>query len=238
MKFYNRYYKSGYDELITYYPRFYKDVFEMVEILKAQGRILDGLEVNIEQTYLNHFILEADAATIKTWEELLGITYTEELTLDQRKAVVIGRISGYGHIGEPEIRVLISLYTEKGVTIDFSQGIIFIQIEGEIFDEGNLLNTLLRRIPAHLALKMRVHTRRAFRYEIPVGIGGATGAAINAPPVGEDRTSVMPLPLANGSILAANNTGIPPDVYRASTGRAGGAGGIYYHTHTKSKLMG
>ena len=75
---------------------------EMVEILKAFGRISDGLEAEIEQAYLNNFILTADAETVKIWEKVLGITYKEKLTLDQRKSVVIGRISGYGHIGEPE----------------------------------------------------------------------------------------------------------------------------------------
>ena len=49
MKFYDKYYTSNYEELITYYPRFYRDVFEMVEILKAHGRIADGMEDNIEQ---------------------------------------------------------------------------------------------------------------------------------------------------------------------------------------------
>ena len=43
MKFYEKYYASNYEELITYYPRFYRDVFEMVEILKANGRITAGI---------------------------------------------------------------------------------------------------------------------------------------------------------------------------------------------------
>ena len=47
MKFYEKYYPSNYEELITYYPRYYGDVFEMVEILKAYGRIIDGIEENI-----------------------------------------------------------------------------------------------------------------------------------------------------------------------------------------------
>ena len=64
MKFYDKYYTSNYEELITYYPRFYRDVFEMVEILKAHGRIADGMEDNIEQAYLNGFIDYADEATI------------------------------------------------------------------------------------------------------------------------------------------------------------------------------
>lgn len=211
MKFYNKYFKSSYDELITYYPRFYRDVFEMVEILKAHGRISDNLELHIEQAYLNNFIMAADLETVKIWERILGITYTENLTLDQRKNVIIGRISGYGHIGEPEIRGVISHYTDNDATVDFANGIIYITIEGEIFDENNLHDTLLRRIPAHLALKLCIHTQRAFRSELRVNFGGAVGANYTATHNGEDRASTRPLNITHS--------------------------GLFYHTHTKSKLI-
>lgn len=238
MKFYEKYYKSNYEELITYYPRYYRDVYEMVEILKAFGRISDGLEAEIEQAYLNNFILTADAETVKIWEKVLGITYKEKLTLDQRKSVVIGRISGYGHIGEPEIRGIIANYTENAVAVDFARGVITIVIDGEIFDENNLLETLLRRIPAHLELDMSVRIERTFRQRIDFCYGGATGSYFNPAPVGEDRTATAPLTVGYSGLLTSSGTGIPPNTKRASTGRTEGAGGMFYHTHVKSKLIG
>lgn len=265
MRLYNRYYKGCYEELITYYPRYYRDVFEMVEILKAFGRISDGLEENIEQAYLNNFILTADAETIKVWEEILEITYGEQLTLDQRRRVVIARLMGYGHIGEPEIRAIIANYTENAVAVDFGGGVVFVTIDGEIFDEANLWKTLLKRIPAHLALNMKIHIQRTFRQRLDVHFGGAAGAhfsplpvgedrssrariyvgnsgwvemGFKPGPVGEDRTSRTGLSVAYGGFLAPEQAGHYPDAKRASTGRTSGAGGAFYHTHTKSKLMG
>lgn len=265
MKLYEKYYKSNYEELITYYPRYYRDVFEMVEILKAFGRVADGLEEDIEQAYLNNFILTADAETIKVWEGILDITYTGKLTLDQRKRVVIARIMGYGHIGEPEIRGIIANYTERAVAVDFARGIISIVIEGEIFDELNLWNTLLRRIPAHLALDVKIHIQRTFRQRVDVRFGGAAGAHFTLAPVGEDRVSRKPLYVGYGGRAEADFTtapvgedrtsrtalsvgysgllspevdGIPPGVEKSATGRTEGAGGMYCHTHTKSKLIG
>lgn len=264
MKLYEKYYKNNFEELITYYPRYYREVFEMVEILKAFGRVADGLEANIEQTYLNNFILTADAETIRVWEEILEITYTRPLTLDQRKRVVIARLAGYGHIGEPEIRGIIANYTERAVAVDFQRGVVFITIEGEVFDEMNLWDTLLRRIPAHLALNVKVHIQRSFRQRIDFHFGGATGAHFKLPPVGEDRTSRTALAVgysgrtiaefdtapvgedrtgrtnlsvAYGGLLKPGVDGLPPDPKRASTGRTEGAGGMYCHTHTKSKLI-
>lgn len=265
MRFYNRYFKSGYEELISYYPRFYRDVAEMVAILKAQGKLADGLEANIEQTYLNNFILYADEQTISAWETMLGIAYTSALTLDQRRRVVIGRISGYGHIGEPEIRALIANYTDKAVSVDFMRGILTIIIEGEVFDEANLYDTLLRRIPAHLKLNAWIHVRRTFRQQLDVCFGGAVGGIFSSSPVGEDRRSTtrvplaysgfsrsdtaaspvgedrratIPLHVAQGAVLAPTTACDPPEPHRAATGRTSGAGGLFYHTHIKSKLMG
>lgn len=237
MKFYEKYYRSNYEELITYYPRYYRNVFEMVEILKAFGRAADTLEKDIEQTYFNNFILTADTETIKVWEDILEITYKEKLTLDQRKRVVIARIMGYGHIGEPEIREIIAKYTENAVEVDFKNGVIFLTIAGNVFDETNLRKTILRRIPAHLALNMKIHIQRTFRMRLPVGYMGAVGTECRSNPVSEDRTSRAPLTVSWGGFSTSKQTGIPPSVERALTGRTEGAKGVYCRTHIKSKRI-
>lgn len=157
MKFYNRYYENGYEELISYYPRFYRDVYEMREIIKAHGRITDELENNVEQTFLNFFILTADLETVKVWERTFGITYDEALTLDQRRHVVLGKLGGYGHIGEPEIRAIVRQYTDKGESVDFRNGTVVVTLEELLFGRANLTETLRDRIPAHLALLLAIH---------------------------------------------------------------------------------
>ena len=255
MKFYERYYKGNYEEFITWYPRFYRDVFEMVEILKASGRILDGLEDKIEQVYLNNFILTADTETIGRWEELLGITYSSPLTLPQRKRVVIARLIGYGHIGEPEIRETIRNYTENAVTVDFNRGVIRIVIDGTVFDEQNLLKTLLFRIPAHLALDMKIHIRRRISQTVTVRHGGMAGAHLasgplrvrqgsftesmnTALPAGEDRMVIGSLSMGYGGRLSAADYGTPPDAERTASGHAVRSTGSFYHTHIKSKRIG
>lgn len=171
MKFYNRYYQNCYEELLTYYPDFYKNVYEMTEILKAFGRLSDGLESTVEQTYFNNFILYADSPTVKIWENIFGITYSENLTLDQRKRVVIGFLSGGRHIGEQEIKSLITNYTLSPTAVDFVNGVIKIRTDGEIFDEENLLKTLSQRIPAHLKIDMTIRIRRTLKNVI----GGRAG---------------------------------------------------------------
>ena len=40
MKFYNKVFPSSYHELITFYPRFYRDVLEMDAILRRKDGLL------------------------------------------------------------------------------------------------------------------------------------------------------------------------------------------------------
>lgn len=211
MKFYEKYFKNCYEELLTYYPDFYKNVYEMVEILKAFGSLSDDLEAAVEQTYLNNFILTADDRTIKIWETVLHITYKEKLSLEQRKRVVIGFVSGGKHIGEREIRELISTYTSNLKSIDFKNGVVKIEVDGEIFDEENLLNTLLHRIPAHLKLAMTVRVKRIIRGTLEMyGISRM-----------RMRLRASPVP-----------------VKHADTAIAESVGGTFCYTRTQSKLIG
>ncbi len=238
MKFYHKYFKNNYEELIVYYPRYYREVFEMVEILKAHGKIADNLEENIERVFLNHFILTADEKTIKIWEEdILDITYTQKLSLEQRKNVIIAMLCGHGHIGEPEIRDIIANYTQNNVAIDFEKGILSILIDGVLFDEINLYETLLRRIPAHIAFGMSIHSKREFKKELNVYYGGAIGIDNCYAPANPYIKNKMMLSIAQKGVLFSNQLIKPADIKHRSKKQSQNVGGVYYTTHIKSKLI-
>lgn len=75
------------------------------------------------------------------------------------------------------------------------------------------------------------------RRKLYVGFGGRAISEFETAPVGEDRTGRTDLSVAYGGLLKPGVDGLPPDPKRASTGRTEGAGGMYCHTHTKSKLI-
>lgn len=237
MKFYNRYYESNFHELISHYPRYYRGVFEMAEILKTQGRVLDTLEDAVEQVFLDHFILTADLATIKTWEGFLGVAYEEQPTLEQRRRAVVARLCGLGHIGEPEIRAVIANYTENGAEIDFAQGVVKVLIDGTVFDESSLLDTLLRRVPAHLGLDMSISTRRVFRHLLGIHRGGAAGTVVMPVPAGADRRGAAQVPVAHSGQVSAAVAGAPPGAKGSVRASPSGRSGAYMHSHIKAKRI-
>lgn len=211
-------------------PLFYLDVYEMREILKAQGRLADDLRDSTERIIRNNFILLADEPTVKEWENILNITYDVPMTLDQRKNVIIGHICGYAHIGEPEIREIIALYTDFSVTVAFAKGVITITIDGigSILGFSNLVETLLKRIPAHLALRFSVNIRAAKPAVLRVGGNIGLAARISVPQ-GADSFDFRNTLNFGGASEIRSSVGIPEDTRIPNTHsilHTGGTGGM------------
>lgn len=174
MRLYNKYYASGYDELITYYPKYYREVYEMVEILKANGRLLDNLEENIEKVYLNCFIDYADEETITILEKFLDIGLNRSRKLEERRRLVKSFFVGFGKVSASMLEEMIKSYTGAGVSSRFEpcddKGNNMLYLNFERGEETTLymsdINLLLgKKIPAHIAWQA------AITYPFPIGVG-------------------------------------------------------------------
>ncbi len=177
MKFYEPYYANNYEELITYYPRFYRNVFEMVEILKAYGRILDDIERNIEQTYLNGFIDYADEATISKLENFLKIGQNKNRTLEERRKLVKSYFVGSGKISASKIYRMIAVYTDSPVICklepfdDEGNNRLYIEIqsnEEETICTRDIFVLLSKKIPANLVFCLA--DRLGVEIPVPVNV--------------------------------------------------------------------
>lgn len=174
MKFYDKYYANNFEELITYYPRLYRNVFEMVEILKAYGEIADEMEANIEQTYLNCFIDYADEATIEQLEKFLSIGLSKSRTLEERRRLVKAYFVGFGRVSATMIAEMIQSYTGAQVDIrlepfdEAGNNMLYIDFQRgsePTLYMGDISLLLGKKIPAH------IQYRAAVTYHLPVGIG-------------------------------------------------------------------
>lgn len=174
MRFYNKYYANDFEELLTYYPRFYHGVYEMVEILKAQGKIADEIERNIEQVYFNCFIDYADEPTLAKLERFLDIGLNKTRTLEERRRLIKSFFVGFGKVSASLLEEMIKSYTGANVSSRFEpcddKGNNMLYIELDRGDVTTLymgdINLLLgKKIPAHIAWQA------AITYPFPVGIG-------------------------------------------------------------------
>ncbi|WP_289932614.1 putative phage tail protein [Lactobacillus delbrueckii] len=77
------------EELLEYMPEFYDGVYEMEELLKAQGKALAANDKEQEQILDNQFVVTASETGVKAFEEQLGIVPKPNATLEERKQKII-----------------------------------------------------------------------------------------------------------------------------------------------------
>lgn len=152
--------RSGYEELLAMYPTFYREVYEMQEILKAEGKLQDDLKTDIQQVFFNQFIDYADSETISVYEKIIGIEPDINKSLDERRRVVRAFLTGSGKLSASIIKSIIGSYTEGDVECDLEKvnskddfHTLVIQAErgsGSTINLSDITGLIDKKIPAHL----------------------------------------------------------------------------------------
>ena len=174
MKFYDNYWPDCYDELITYYPRFYRDVLEMDAILHAHGHLADQMQDGIEKVYLSSFIDYMDEQTVAQMVQFLHIGLNKKRTLEERRRLVKSFFVGLRKVSASMLAEMIQSYTQAAVdsvfeiSDDEGNNTLYINFErGDVATlyMSDIMMLLERKIPAH------INWRAAVAYHFPVGIG-------------------------------------------------------------------
>ena len=155
---------SVYDELITFYPDYYRRVKEMQAILHAQGALMDGLVTAIDLIIDNNFIVSAHEDMIERLESYLGIAPLSN-DLEERRQYIMSYFIGFGHISASSLKKLIRLFTQDDSWVSFSlkdnnnNYILKISIQkkhGVNPDWEALYKLIDNRIPAHISMSRNI----------------------------------------------------------------------------------
>lgn len=218
--FYNKYFTSNYDELITYYPRYYRDVFEMKAILRTHGKLVDSLEDNIEGVFFNCFIDTADEVTIGRWEQFLDITQTGKYTLEERRQLVKSFLLGSGKFSATVIKSIIKAFTDGETSVEFANSLvsIFVDVTENPVNYGAILLIIKKKIPAHLAFCFN------FTASTSINIGIESVSVAKWPLMaGEELTGIYPMismeaKISNNSVVMNTSAeGHKRDTYLTGT---------------------
>lgn len=82
--FYNQQ-RSGYEELLSYGPLFYRDLLEMDTNYRFAGKTLDVGAEGLERLMRDQFIDTADEETISRWEKWLNLLPDSQTDLEYRR---------------------------------------------------------------------------------------------------------------------------------------------------------
>lgn len=166
--YYNNAFPSIYDELITFYPVFYRDVFEMRAILEADGRVFDTAVENINAVIENSFVGSADEETITRLEAFLHLKTDKSRPLEERRRLVYSFFVGFGKLSASNLREIIRAFTGADSKITFvptdadGNNTLFIEMdrgENDKLNYTDIETVLSKKIPAHIAYKAFVTYR-------------------------------------------------------------------------------
>lgn len=146
-------YNNNYEELKTFLPVFYDDVFEMQAILEVSGDGLDKAENGLDRVLLNNFIMDADENAIARLEKFLYLQVDRMRPLDERKRLLASFFVGFGKMSATNLKEIVYSFTSAASEVFFNEGIVSIEIERGSSPSLYLIDVdtiISRRIPAHL----------------------------------------------------------------------------------------
>ena len=153
LNLYNRYYQNNYEELITYYPLFYREIYEMKEILKAQGKLADDLEACIERILSDCFLDTADSGVITSYENILGIKSDLGKPLEERRRLVKAYLVGSGKASATSVCGF-SPYDEKGNNV---LNILAEHGNSQLINIKDINVLLSEKLPAHIQYNLSIN---------------------------------------------------------------------------------
>ncbi|MBQ8913914.1 MAG: DUF2313 domain-containing protein [Lachnospiraceae bacterium] len=153
--FYNRQ-RSGFEELQSYQPLYYRNIKEMVAINKASGYMLDRMADDLEKTFDEHFLNSCSEETLKMFEDFLEIDADYDTTIEDRKSVVKLKWQGGGKINRTKIKALIREYAncDCSVNLTDSQLIIDMRFTDDPAQYMPAIRNVINnsQIPAHIEI--------------------------------------------------------------------------------------
>ncbi|MDD2979520.1 MAG: DUF2313 domain-containing protein [Hespellia sp.] len=157
--FYNQE-RSGYEELLSYGPYFYRDILEMDTNYKFAGSTLDIMAEGLETIIRDQFVDSADEETISRMERWLEILVKEGRTLEDRRKKVKLIWNGGEKLSGKLIKNMVKSYTGCDETPEVRMT-TFLSVKAQAKEENviylsDLLEQMERMKPAHIRLEFSV----------------------------------------------------------------------------------
>lgn len=182
--YFNNFVQSGYDELKTWTPAYYRDILEADANLQFAGKTVDEMSEKLESFVANMFIDTMDESTLTRMEAFYYLDNADR-TLDERRRLLKAAQLGSGKMDIDRIKRIIQVYAGVDCSIDFIHEIVI------LLDAGNskirfsdFTDILGKQLPAHLkwhvdqevGIKQSIYTGAIFaRTYIRPTIEEATG---------------------------------------------------------------
>ena len=145
--------------LLSYQPDYYKNSKVIDNLNTAFATELTKAQKNIINTFNQFFLLDADTS-LSRWEKEFGIVVNENLSIDERRKRILGKLRGLGTSTIKQIRSICLSYVEDADVIENNEDYSFtIKLISSVGFKKNIIDLLeiLEEIkPAHLRINLQM----------------------------------------------------------------------------------
>ena len=155
MLVFNNQQRSGYEEIASYSPRFYRSIKEMDAVFRFAGFTLDLMAEDLESTVSNQFVEYMDEESFSRYEVFLGVKKDINKTLEERKAYVNALLVGSGKISKDKIVAIVNQFVDCACDVSLDGSELFINMTfsddpGKYMDD--IRNLIRDKVPLHIEI--------------------------------------------------------------------------------------
>lgn len=173
--FFNNRQKKGFDELVSYQPKYYHNILEMQAINQFGGLTTDRMADDLNQLILDQFIDSCSVKMLSRFEMFLNITGNENRSIQERRNIV--KVAWIGNIkmNRSKIKTLIRAYCGCESDVHFSHEIVIIikilESDCTVYNLKDLIDVFKSQIPSHLQWKVELRVDKFLIKEVnPVSV--------------------------------------------------------------------
>lgn len=144
------------ERMLNYYPEVIKKILEFQAFIKSEGFEVDFLKNDIELSVNEAYLTTMGEERISEWEKALGLEYSADDTLEDRRDAIIARIRGQGKLNTALINSIVSAFTGGTAESFIENSTLVVKIQpppdSKVYKFYNVTRELSKKIPAHLGL--------------------------------------------------------------------------------------
>lgn len=155
MLIFNNGQRSGYEEIVSYVPKFLTEIKEMDAIYHFAGWTLDVMAADLEKIISMQFIINMNDETLERFEKFLEIKTDSTMSIEERKIIAAAAFNNYGKMSKTRICEIVNSLAgcECDVVLKNSVLIINMSFKNNPARYMSSIRKFLRKsVPAHIEI--------------------------------------------------------------------------------------
>ena len=155
MLVFNNQQRSGYEEIASYSPRYYRSIKDMDAVFRLAGWLIDLMAQDMEDMVAFQFLKYMDDEALTRYEVFLGIAKDPNKTLDERKAYINALLIGSGKLSADKIKAIVRQFVDCECDIQLSGAELYINMTFKDNPDRYMedIRSLIKgKVPAHIEI--------------------------------------------------------------------------------------